>query len=263
MIALRLPDKIALAVLIAALVVTLLGPLVPLDGSRTVAAGFVTPGPGLWLGTDSIGRDVAARVLQGGIGLIAIALLATAISMLIGIAFGLLLSVRSPLTKVASAGLDIFLVIPGMLVMMVLIFGLGGGLPAMVAITTVITVPFVARFTRSLTQPMLDSEFVTAARAAGDSWPKVAVQQILPNLTGPLLTDAGARFVGALYMVAAAGFLGFNPLGGDGDWATMIQANLEGLRHNPWASLAPALAIALITIPANLLVDHFSRRSQL
>ena len=86
------------------------------------------------------------------------------------------------------------------------------------------------------------------------------LREIVPNLVGPLLADAGARFVGALYMVASAGFLGFNPLGGDGDWATMIQTNLDGLGKNPWASLAPALAVVSITVPANLLADRWMRR---
>lgn len=130
----------------------------------------------------------------------------------------------------------------------------------MVLIMCVASVPFVARFTRAVATPVLASDYVLAARLGGDGWPTVFVHEVVPNLAAPLLADAGARFIGSLYLVAAAGFLGFSPLGGDLDWATMVQAGLEGLRLNPWASLAPALVIAAITVPANLLVDRQLRR---
>lgn len=254
---------VPLAVLAAAVCLALIGPLLPVDGSRTVAAAFAPPGPGLPLGSDGVGRDVFARLLGGGAGLLGIAAVSAIVSVSVGIALGLAPSFPGPITRAVSAVLDVALVVPGMLVMLILVFGLGGGAPTMVLIMTVVGAPFVARFTRALTLPLLDAEFVRVARAAGDSWPTVAVREILPNLAGPLLTQAGANFVGALYLVAAAGFLGLNPLGAAEDWATMIQSGLVGLGLNPWAALAPALAVALITVPANLLIDRFAQRSQL
>lgn len=245
------------------MIVVLAGPLIPREGGKTVAPGYAPPGPGLPLGTDGIGRDVFARVLHGGAGLLLIAVVATVVSVAVGIVLGILLSFRGRVTAAVAAGLDVALVIPGMLVMLMLVYGLGGGTGTMVLIATLVNAPFIARFTRALTLPLLDADYVVAARMAGDSWPKVVVREILPNVAGPLATDAGARFIGSLYMVAAAGFLGFSPLGNDHDWATMIQAGLPGLRLNPWASAAPALAVVLVTVPVNLLVDRFAARSRL
>lgn len=248
---------------VAVLTATAVGPLIPRDGTSTVTGGFTPPGQGLPLGGDSIGRDVLARVLHGGAGLLAVAVAATVVSVSAGVVLGLLLTVDSRISSMVAAALDIALVIPGMLVMLMLVYGLGGGTGTMILIATVVNAPFVARFTRSLVAPLRDADFVTAARLAGDGTVRTLVREILPVVAGPLATDAGARFVGSLYMVAAAGFLGFRPLGTDGDWATMIQTGLDGLALNPWASAGPALAVVLVTVPVNLLVDRLAERSRL
>lgn len=247
--------------LILVVTVTIVGALVPFDGSRTVAAGYVPPGEGLLLGSDGLGRDVFARLLQGGAGLLSVAAISTVSAVLVGVAIGLALSIAGALGRVLGRAIDVLLVVPSILTMLILIFGLGTGVGTVIVITTAVSAPFIARYTRSLVTPLLKSPFVLAARIAGDSWSTVAAREILPNITGPIAADAGGRFVAALYLVAAAGFLGFNPLGSDGDWASMIQSGLDGLALNPWASLAPTLAIVLVTVPANLLADRIIRKA--
>ncbi|MGP4968430.1 ABC transporter permease [Glutamicibacter ardleyensis] len=219
------------------------------------------PGEGLLLGSDGLGRDVFARLLQGGAGLLSVAAISTVSAVLVGVAIGLALSIAGALGRVLGRAIDVLLVVPSILTMLILIFGLGTGVGTVIVITTAVSAPFIARYTRSLVTPLLKSPFVLAARIAGDSWSTVAAREILPNITGPIAADAGGRFVAALYLVAAAGFLGFNPLGSDGDWASMIQSGLDGLALNPWASLAPTLAIVLVTVPANLLADRIIRKA--
>ena len=248
------------AALLLLVTAALLGPLFADDPGRTVGPGYAPPSAGLPLGTDGLGRDVAQRLLAGGSGLILIAALATASALLLGVTLGLALTSQRWPARLLAGALNLLLVIPSMLTMMVLVFGLGSGVATMVLIMCVASVPFVARFTRSVATPVLASDYVLAARLGGDSWPRVFRHEVVPNLIAPLLADAGARFIGSLYLVAAAGFLGFSPLGGDLDWATMVQSGLEGLRLNPWASLAPTAVIAAITVPANLLVDRQLRR---
>lgn len=245
--------------LAAAIAATLLGPLLAGDTRTTVAASFAPPGTGLPLGSDALGRDVLARLLAGGASLLLVSAISTVVAVLTGILLGFTLCIRSRAVRVLGFVLDVVLVVPPLLAVMVLVFGLGPGIVTMVLAAVVVTAPFVARYTHSLVIPLRDADFVLAARLAGDSDPTVAVREILPNLWLPLLTDAGMRMVAILYLVAAAGFLGFDPLGGGGDWASMVQRGLEGLRLNPWASAAPALAIAAITVPANFLIDRVGK----
>lgn len=248
---------ILLSVLLAgALVFTMLGPLLAGNTDATVAASFSPPAAGLPLGSDGLGRDVWARILAGGATLLAVSVAATVVAVLAGISLGFVLSAPGLLTRVLAFLLDVLLVIPALVTVMVLVFGLGSGALTMVIAATAVTAPFVARYTRALVSPLLGADFVIAARLSGDPVGRVAIREIVPNLWLPLLTDAGARMVGIVYLVAAAGFLGFDPLGTGGDWATMVQDGLEGIRLNPRATVAPALAIAAITIPANFLIDR-------
>lgn len=256
----RKSSTILLAVvLLAAVVLTVLGPVIAGDSRSTVAASFAPPSEGLPLGGDALGRDVLARLLTGGAPLLTVSVAATLVAVLTGITLGFILCIPHRGVRILAFGLDLVLVVPPLLAVMVLVFGLGPGVTTMMVAATAVTAPFVARYTRSLVTPLLRADFVTAARLAGDSAPVAALREILPNLWLPLLTDAGVRMVGILYLVAAAGFLGFDPLGGGGDWATMVQRGLEGIRLNPWASAAPALAIATITVPANFLIDRVGK----
>lgn len=245
------------AVIIAS---TLLGPLISaalgLDGARTTAPAFAPPGEGMPLGTDKLGRDVTARLLTGGAELLGVAALSTLAAMLVGIALGLALALSHRLARWLMILIDTLVVLPSIITMMVLIYGLGGGLATIVLVMTVVSAPFIARYTRTLTAQITGSEYVLMARLAGDSAPRITVREILPNLTGPFLTETGYRFIGSLYLVAAAGFLGLQPLETGSDWATMVAEGLPGIALNPWASLAPALAIAAVTIPVNLLLDR-------
>ena len=76
-------------------------------------------------------------------------------------------------------------------------------------------------------------------------------------------TEHDKLFINSVYLVATAAFLGFDPLGTGSDWGTMIQTGVTGISLNPWAALAPTIAIACITISGNLLLDRIGKRSNL
>lgn len=235
------------------------GGLVPLDGDATVGMAFLAPSPEHLLGTDKLGRDVLARVLHGGARLLGVSLLATLAATGAGALLGFATSGRSRLCRGLAAAVDLLAVIPAVVTLMVLVFGLGAGAGTMALVAVVATAPYVARYMRSVVRPVLESDYVVAARLSGDSLARVAVREVLPNVALPLATDAGQRFIGAVYLVASAAFLGFDPLGGGADWATMIQEGMAGLALNPWATLAPALALACVTVSGNLLVDRLGK----
>lgn len=252
------------AVVLGLVVVTvLLGPwLAPADPSRTATTPFAAPGGGQLLGADQLGRDVLSRVLTGGLPILLVPLLAVSVSTTVGTALGLLLAGGRHRGRRAVTALDVVLVLPSILVLLVVTYRLGPGLGTLVLVVTLVSAPFTARYVRSLAAPVLDTGYVEVAEAAGDSRPRVLLREVLPGLRGPLLADAGLRFVGAVYLVAAAGFLGVSPLAGTDDWASMLRDSLPGISLNPWAVIAPAVAIALVTVPANLLGDRLARGRQ-
>lgn len=241
----------------------LLGGLVPLDGTTSHGVGYEAPCAAHPLGTDGLGRDVLARTLGGGAQLIWVALAATVASTLVGLALGFATAAPGRVSRGVAAVVDLLVVLPTMLVMMVLIYGLGSGVATMVAVMCAVTAPYLARYVRSLVRPVLASDYVTQARLAGDCRAVVMVREVLPVIAVPLLADTGQRFISAVYLVASASFLGFDALGSGADWGTMIQSGLAGLALNPWASLAPAIALACVTVSGNLLLDRLGRRGRL
>lgn len=241
----------------------LLGGLVPLDGTTSHGVGYEAPCAAHPLGTDGLGRDVLARTLGGGAQLIWVALAATVASTLVGLALGFATAAPGRVSRGVAAVVDLLVVLPTMLVMMVLIYGLGSGVATMIAVMCAVTAPYLARYVRSLVRPVLASDYVTQARLAGDCRAIVMVREVLPVIAVPLLADTGQRFISAVYLVASASFLGFDALGSGADWGTMIQSGLAGLALNPWASLAPAIALACVTVSGNLLLDRLGRRGRL
>lgn len=253
-------DFVWAAALAGTVLLTLIGPLLADRPGRTVAAPFARPTSTLPLGADYLGRSVSDRALAGGADLLLVAGGATLAATAVGVALGLFTALPGRGSRWTSAGLLILLVMPPVLVMMVVAFGLGPGAATMVLLTVCVSAPLSARYLRAVVRPILDSGYVEMARAAGDSTALILVREVLPNLAGPVLADLGSRFVGAFYLVSAAGFLGLSALAGGGDWAAMIRQNLPGITINPWATVVPAMAIAAVTIPANLLADRCLHR---
>jgi peptide/nickel transport system permease protein len=243
------------------ILVAVFGPaLAPHSPTATVGATADSPSSAFPLGTDNLGRDVLSRVLAGGRTLLWVALVATAIAYTGGATVGL---VAGYLRGWADAALmratDVPLVIPGILILLVVIAGLGTGLLPLIVGIALVQAPGVARVTRSLILPATTKGYVEAAQLRGERMAAVIVREILPNISGPILTDVGTRFTFSVLLVAAANYLGLGIQPPTADWAVMINENRASLALNPWALLAPAIMIGLLTVGINLVADGLGR----
>jgi peptide/nickel transport system permease protein len=102
------------------------------------------------------------------------------------------------------------------------------------------------------------SDFVEAAKARGEGLWWVIRREILPNIAMPLSTDFGLRLVFIILFISSLSFLGLGVQPPVSDWGSMVRENLQGLVYGSWAPIAPALAIATLTISINLIVDDVS-----
>lgn len=105
--------------------------------------------------------------------------------------------------------------------------------------------------------------YVEAATARGERTAYIALRELLPNLRATVLALFGLRFVEAVYVISMAGFLQIGPQPPAADWALMIRENAPGILLNPWAVLAPSLAIAVLAISFNLASASLASRSAL
>jgi peptide/nickel transport system permease protein len=100
---------------------------------------------------------------------------------------------------------------------------------------------------------------VTSAEALGESRVRVILAEVLPNMSAPLLAEAGLRLTYSIGMVAGIGFLGFSTDPGAADWGQMINENRLALLVQPWGVIAPVIVIGIFTIGTNLMADGIAQ----
>ncbi|CAL9648154.1 Metal-staphylopine import system permease protein CntC [Streptomyces sp. enrichment culture] len=253
---------VAVAVLVGAVVLAgLAGPwLAPHSATETVATPYTVPGAGHPLGTDHLGRDVLSRLLHGGPSVLLTTAGATALTVLLGTAAGLLAAFaghRRPAAEgVVMRPLDALAALPPMLALLLVLTAVPSRTGVVLA-ACVAGVPLSARVVRAAALPVLRRPHVELALARGERWPWVLRYEVLPLVVTTVLADAGLRFVFSLYLVSAAGFLGVGVSGSD--WGTLVQEALPGAALQPYALLAPLVLIAVLAVGVNLLSDTLTR----
>ncbi|PUA81901.1 ABC transporter permease [Nocardioides currus] len=215
-------------------------------------------------GTDYIGQDVLSRVMHGGQEVLVISVLATLVGMVVGILIGVVAAYAGGWWDEIIMRLnDVLLAFPQILLSLVVLTALRN--PSDWVIILLVAAghaPRVARVARGVALGIVSRDFVVAAEALGEKRSRVIVAEVLPNMTGPLLAEAGLRLTYSIGIVAALGFLGFAADPGAANWGQMMNENRLGLQTQPWAVLAPVLVIAIFTIATNLMADGLAQASQ-
>ncbi|MFE5737600.1 ABC transporter permease [Streptomyces celluloflavus] len=235
----------------------LAGPLLaaePVD--KPVTAPYGEAGADALLGGDQLGRDVLSRLLHGGGALIAGALTVAVVVTLLATLLGCFAAVSPRTGRLVERAADTAILLPPVLGIMLLALAWpGGGRLAITVAAIVLGTPYAVRIVAGAAAPLAATGFVEAAVASGERVGQLALREILPNLRATVLALFGLRFVDAVYVISMAGFLQLGPQPPEADWALMIRENAPGILLNPWAVVAPALAIGLLAIGVNLATD--------
>jgi ABC-type dipeptide/oligopeptide/nickel transport system permease subunit len=191
-------------------------------------------------------------------------LLTSLVSALLGAGIGALAGLLAALggrwrQAVIMRPLDALAAVPPILTLLLVLTALPNraGLVLAVALSSA---PLSARVARAAAEQVAGRAHVEAAIARGEGWGWLLGREVLPLVAGTLLADLGIRFVAAVYLVAAAGFLGLST--SSSDWGLLIVEALPGAALQPWALLVPVLGIAAVAVAANLAADGVSRRSK-
>jgi peptide/nickel transport system permease protein len=210
-----------------------------------------------WLGTDYLGRDMLVRIVAGTPYTIGVALIATLLACGAGALLGLLAAVTGGWFDAAlSRVLDTLVSIPSKMFALVVIAGFGSSVTLLIAVAAIVYTPGCYRIIRSLAVNINAMDYVQVAVARGERRGYIMRREILPNITGPLLADMGLRFVYALRLLASLSFLGLGVQPPMADWGSLVRENLGALPMGGVSVLAPALAIATLTIAVNLVIDN-------
>ncbi len=245
---------ILLAVLAAALAAPILYPDDPLE---MAGRPLIWPGqsPEFPLGTDALGRDVAAGVFHGARVSLLVGAAATIVSLLVGTLVGALAGYFGGRTDdVLVKLIEVFQTIPGFILLIVLVAIAQPSIPAITLAIGLVSWPSVARLVRAQFRSLREKEFVMAARGLGYGHGRIIFREILPNALPPVIVMASVTVATAILMESALSFMGL----GDPNvvsWGSMIGAGREMLRTAWYLSAVPGLAIVFTVLSLNLIGD--------
>jgi peptide/nickel transport system permease protein len=244
--------------------VVLIAIIGPFASSRApnalVTVTFSRPSGHYPLGSDFLGRDVLARVLNGGWALLIMAAAATAFGIMVGTAAGVSAAYRRGRADgLIMRTVDVILAFPQLVFALLLVSIIGPKLWLIVIAVGLSHAPAVARVIRSATLDVTERDFVKVVELQGMRSAKVMAKEILPNLISPLMVEAGLRLTYSIVIMAGLSFLGFGQQPPAANWGLMINENRIGLPLNPWAVIVPAALIALLTIGTNTFTDAVAR----
>ncbi|MEQ1750139.1 MAG: ABC transporter permease [Prosthecobacter sp.] len=255
----RNPVTVAAMILLAVLVLLCCaGPLFSAYGpnDQNLELKATAPSAAHWLGTDSLGRDLATRILHGGRISLLVGILATGVASVIGVGYGLIAGLAGKRTDAAMMRLvDVLYAFPFItfVIILVVIFGRAFWL-IFVAIGAVEWLTM-ARVVRGQVLALKNLEFVLAARAAGAGFWHILFKHMLPNVMGPVIIYASLTVPGVMLLEATLSFLGLGIQPPDASWGVLISEGAASMAVYPWMLIGPSLFFSATLLALNLLGD--------
>ncbi|MBB4003911.1 ABC transporter permease [Aurantimonas endophytica] len=226
-----------------------------------IAARLRPPLEGGLLGTDQLGRDVLSLLMAGAVNSLVIAVAAVAIGASLGTLLGLVAaSRRGWIGAMVMRAMDVVFAFPPILSAMMLAALLGTGMINAIVAIAVFMVPVFARITRGAAMRILARDYILAARGAGKSGPRIAIEHVVPNISGDLIVQATIQLGLAILTEAGLSFLGLGLAPPAPSWGRMLADSQTYLATAPWLAIAPGAAIAIAVLGLNLLGDGMRDR---
>jgi len=252
---------VGLFVLAAVVAVAFIGPLYYTSSPwRMVGRPFVAPMAldRFPLGTDTLGRDIAAGLAHGARVSLLIGLVSTAVALLIGVPLGALAGYFGGwIDDAAMRFTEFFQTIPSFALAIVVVAILQPSLSSIVLAIGIVSWPPVARLVRGEVMSLRTREYVQAAVTLGLSTPRIIIGEVLPNTIAPIVVMASLMVASAILLESSLSFLGL----GDPNlmtWGYMVGAGRTRLVDAWWVSFFPGFAIFLTVLALNLVGEGLS-----
>ncbi len=224
--------------------------------AQDTALGAVGPRAGHWLGTDPLGRDLLARLLQGGRVSLLIGLSATAVSLLIGVLYGGVSGFAGGRADALMMRVvDILYALPYTVFVIILMVFFGRNFIFLFLAIGAVEWLTMARIVRGQVLSLREREFVEAARALGLGRARILVRHILPNTLGPVIIYATLTVPRVMLLEATLSFLGLGVQPPMSSWGLLIKEGVETMEEYPWLLLFPSIAFSATLFALNALGD--------
>ncbi len=253
------PSLLAGGAITAAIVAVALVALVwtPYDPTAIVIADRLQPPSAThWLGTDQFGRDLVSMLMAGTVNSIAVALIAVAIGIAVGVPLGLLAAARSGWLADAIMRLnDVIFAFPALLLAVMITALAGPGAVNAIVAIGIFNIPVFARLTRGAALSLWTRDYVLAARVAGKGATLISLEHILPNVLNTLVVQATIQFSLAVLAEAALSYVGLGSQPPTPNWGRMLADAQTLIGLAPRLAVVPGLAIVITVLGLNLLGD--------
>jgi peptide/nickel transport system permease protein len=249
-----LGGAIVLLVILSALMAPIIAPDDP--GAMEMTKRLAKPSSEHLMGTDQFGRDLFSRVLYGARISLTVALVAVSVSLVLGVAVGLVSGYYGGLLDlIVQRVVDIFLAFPVLLLAIALIAALGPSPRNVVLALGLVNWTAYTRVVRVDVMALKHREFVQSARLLGASDARILVRHVLPNVLSPVIVLATLGLGTAIVAESALSFLGLGVQPPRPSWGWTVAFGTRFLRDAPHLSTFPGLAIMISVMGFNLLGD--------
>ncbi len=210
------------------------------------------------LGSDTLGRDIASRLVYGLRVTLGVAFLVTLLSFSLGVTLGFLAAVLGGVfDTLVSRFIDGLIALPAIMLALIFVTAFGSSIPVLIFTVAFIDTTRVFRVARAVAMNIVVQDYVEAAKVRGERLGWILREEILPNAIAPLTAEFGIRFTYAILFISVLSFLGLGVQPPTADLGVMVKENMQGLLFGSMAPLLPALLIAVITLSINLLADWY------
>lgn len=258
-----LSAKFGLLIIVLYIAVALFAPLLaPYGETQVVGEGFAPWSRQFLLGTDNLGRDMFSRLVYGARNTLGIAFLTTTLAFLLGGLSGLVAAIKGGwIDQGLSRVVDILMAIPQLIFALLILSVVGTNATSLVLVIALLDSTRVFRLSRAVAMTVVVQDFVEAARLRGEGLWWLVSREVLPNAAAPLIAEFGLRFCFVFLFISALSFLGLGIQPPTADWGSMVRDNAVLITFGDISPLLPALAVALITVSVNFVVDWVLHKS--
>ena len=207
-------------------------------------------------GTDTVGRDVFARTIQGGRISLMIGLTAAVLEIIIGVLIGAVAGFNGGwIDGLLMRFTEAMLIIPSLFLLIVAARIVGGSVFWIVIIFALTSWMYVARIVRAQFLSLKENDFVLAARSIGTPTSEIIFRHILPNSMAPIVVSATLAVATAILSEAYISFLGMGVQPPTATWGNMLDGSYNYIETAPWLWIFPGLLILLTVLSINFVGD--------
>ena len=232
--------------------------IVPYENAITQNIPELLQGPSAahWFGTDEAGRDLFARIVHGSRYSLAIGIITTIVSMIIG---GLLGAVAAYyggwVDNVIMRVTDVIMTVPPILLSLAVVAALGANLRNLLIAITVSCVPGIIRMVRSVVLGVVEEDYIEAARSYGTSDMRIILKYVIPNALGPIIVTATMNVATMILSASGLSFLGMGVQPPAPEWGALLSDAETYMFSAPHLLYIPGLFIVIAALSFNLAGD--------